>query len=482
MRILLRPVRHGVVLDYLGQLLMLGGVGISVPALVALIHAEWTMLWVHLGMGAVAVGVGWLLRRCTVGSAIRPLEAFVVGGLIYPAIALVMTPIMHAAGLPWADSLFEAMSSCTTTALTMIGDTSSVPRTLLFTRALVQWYGGLGFVILSLAVLVAPGSSASRLLATQIEKDEVVPSAVAAARRLSGLYVALTLAVIVLLLAAGVGLFDSVCHGLTTVSTGGFPTHHESLAGFGWPGLFVLIPFMLIGALPLTLYRRLRTDGPSVLLTDAQAPVLLGLTGLCIVMFLVIFSTTDAHLGLGPVDAVFMGVSLQTNTGFATFSPGDLSPLGKVLMLGPMNVGGCLGSTAGALKLYRILVVLALMRMTTYRMVLRPAVVKPFLVAGRTLARDEVEAVAALVIGYVALLALSTGCFVAAGYDALDSLFECSSALGTSGFSVGLVSGALPTWAKLLLTFNMWVGRIEVIPAALLLFPHTWFARRRSRT
>ena len=479
MRILLRPVRHGVVLNYLGQLMMLLGAGLTVPAVVGLLTGEWAMMSAHLGLGVVVAASGWLLRRWSVESALRPTEALVVAGLIYLVACLALAPIFHVGGLSWVDAVFEAMSSCTTTALSMVPDTSQVPRTLLFSRALMQWYGGLGFVILTLAVLLPPGSSASRLLSPHLEKSEVVPSAVAAARSLSHLYLAYTLLTIILLLMTGVGIFDSFCHGLTTVSTAGFPTHSASVAGFWWPSLLVLIAFMLIGACPLTLYRHWRAEGLTAVSRDGQVRALAALTMLWIAVFLLLFRTTDAAAGRGVMDAAFLGVSLQTGTGFTTFAPESLSPLGKLVMLVPMNIGGALGSTGGAIKLYRLLVLIALVRMTILRTVLRPTVVKPFLVAGRSLTRDEVETVAAFVLGYLALLGLSTGCFIAAGFDPLASLFECSSALGTSGFTVGLVSRALPAWAKLLLTFNMWVGRIEIIPAALVLYPPVWFGRRR---
>ncbi|MFW5866998.1 MAG: TrkH family potassium uptake protein [Armatimonadota bacterium] len=480
MRFLLRPVRHGVVLNYLGQLMMLLGAGLLVPVPVAVLSAEWMMGLAHIGMGGVVAGLGWVMRRLTVESAIRPVEALVVGSVIYLVTTLALTPVMHLGGLAWDDAIFESMSSCTTTALSMIHDTSVVPRTILFTRSLMQWYGGLGFVILTLAVLVPPGSSASRLLTTQIEKSDIVPGAVAAAKSLARLYGAYTLATIALLLISGMGLFESVNHGLTTVSTAGFSTRNASVAGLWLPTLLVLIAFMLIGGLPLTLYRHLRSEGLSALTGDAQVRTLIALALLWVAVFAVLFATTDAEAGKGFSDALFLGVSLQTGTGFTTVAPAELSPLAKLVMLLPMNIGGALGSTAGAIKIYRVLVIGALLRMTIFRVALPPNVVKPFLVGGRSLGRDEVETVAAFVIGYVALLGLTTACFVATGHDALDALFECSSALGTSGFTVGLASSALPTWQKLLLTFNMWVGRVEIIPAALALYPPIWLRRRRK--
>ncbi len=197
-------------------------------------------------------------------------------------------------------------------------------------------------------------------------------------------------------------------------------------------------------------------------------------------MVAVPFDSSDARLGKGLADAVFLGVSLQTGTGFTTVAPAALSPLGKLLMLIPMNIGGCMGSTAGAIKIYRLLVLLALLRITIYRTALGQRIVKPFLVGGRAMPREEVETIAAFTLGYLALLGLSTACFVLAGHNALDALFECSSALGASGFTVGVCRPSLPAWLKLVLIFNMWVGRIEIIPAALLLYPPIWFGRRRD--
>jgi len=434
----------------------------------------------HLGLGAVVSLLGALLRCLTVESAIRPLEALVVGGLIYFVVTICTAPTMQLAGLAWPDALFEAMSSCTTTGLSMVADTSDMPRAFLFSRSWMQWYGGLSIVILTLAVLVPPGSSASRLLATQVEKGDVLPSAVYAARTLSKIYLALTVAAIFLLLLTGMGPFDALCHALAGISTGGFSTYSDSLTVHWLPTLLVLLPVMIVGACPLPLYRRVLRQGLSALREDPQVPVLLALTVIWIALFELLLATTEANLRASPHDALFLGVSLQSGTGFRTIEPAQLSELGKLVMLVPMNLGGCIGSTAGAIKIYRILVLFQLFRMTLYRSALRPRVLKPFLVAGRSLSRDEVETTAIFVLAYLVLLALSAGVFVAAGYVAVDSLFECASALGASGFSVGLVSPALPTWLKLVLIFNMWVGRIELIPAALILYPRVWLGPKRK--
>ncbi len=480
MRFLIRPVRFGVVANYLGKLMVVLGVALALPAVVGVFAGEWRMAAAHAAAGLLAAGLGWAIDRLTVESSIRPTEALVAGGLIYIITTFAAAPTMWAAGLNWIDAVFEAMSSCTTTGLTVVGDVYRVPRTFLFSRALMQYYGGLGFVILTLAALVPTGTSASRLLATQLEKTDVVPSAVSAAKRLSKVYVGLMLASVIMLMLTGMAPFDSLCHGLTAVSTGGFSTWNHSLADVWLPSLVVLVPFMIIGAWPLTLLRRLRRNGLTAIVTDTQAPVLLGLTAIWVAVMGVLLVTVDAGPGRTMADAVFMGISLQTGTGYTTIAPADLSPTARLMMLIPMNIGGCIGSTAGAVKIYRLLVLVTLLRITLYRTALGTRIVKPFLVGGRQLNREEVETAAAFMLGYAVLLAASSACFIAAGYDPLDSLFECSSALGASGFTVGLTSAALPAWLKLVLIFNMWVGRVEIIPAALLLYPPTWFGRRRK--
>ncbi|MCD6361135.1 MAG: TrkH family potassium uptake protein, partial [Armatimonadetes bacterium] len=474
------PIRPGVLVNYLGQLMMLLGAALALPAVVALFTGEWLEMVTHLGSGAVAAVTGWLLRRFTVESAIRPVEALVTGGLIYLITTLLAAPTMWAGGLDWLDAIFEAMSSCTTTGLSMVTSPEHMSHTFLVSRALMQFYGGLGFVVLTIAVLAPTGSSASRLLATQIEKSDVAPSAVYAARHLSSLYLKLMAATTLLLMLTGMAPFAAFCHGLTTVSTGGFSTFADGVQGLWLPTIAVLVPFMVMGAWPLTMLRRLRTDGLRVIATDTQAPILIALTTIWVAALAAMFATTDAGLDKGVVDAAFLGVSAQTGTGFTTVNPAHLSKAARLLLLLPMNIGGCIGSTAGAIKIYRLLVLAVLVRVTLHRATLGQRVVKPFMLAGRALGREEVETIAAFALGYLLLLGASVACFVLAGYDALDALFECSSALGASGFTVGVTSVSLPAWLKLVLIFNMWVGRIEIIPAALMLYPPTWFRRRRT--
>jgi len=453
--LLIRPVRPGVLTNYLGQLMMVLAVALALPAVVALLAGEWLLLGVHLACGAGTALLGWLLQRFSVESAIRPVEALVVGGLIYLITSLLAAPTMWAAGLSVPDAIFEAMSSCTTTGLSVAPPPEQMPRTFVFSRALMQYYGGLGFVILTIAVLLPTGSSASRLLATQIEKGDVAPSAVYAAKHLSRMYLVLMLATAALLMITGMRPFDALCHALTTISTGGYSTHRTSLSNYWTPTLAALIPFMVMGAWPLPLLRRVRREGLRAIARDLQAPVLLALIAVWVAALMVLFTTFDAGRGWGLRDALFLAVSLQTGTGFVTFRPADLSPLGKLVMMIPMNIGGCMGSTAGAIKIYRLLVLGALARLTLYRMALGQRVVKPFLVGGRPMSREESETIAAFALGYLALLGASTACFVLARYDTLDALFECSSALGASGFTVGLCSASLPLWLKAVLGFNM---------------------------
>jgi trk system potassium uptake protein TrkH len=390
---------------------------------------------------------------------------------------------MMSSGLSFLDALFEAISGVTTTGLSTKSTLIGAPATFLFARAWMQWYGGLGIVVLSLALVMQPGLVAKGLTATETETDDLVGGTRARAQRVLKVYGALTALGIIGSLSVGVGFFDAVQYTFAAVSTGGFAPHDGSLATLGWLPQGWITLLCLAGAIPLMFYHRMVREKRRVAVDFLQ---LQAVVIACMVALLAVGATMRLSAGMTWPQvlhhAPLLAFSAQTTAGFSSMPCAQLDAGSKLVLIFSMLVGGGLGSTAGGFKLLRLLIAASVFRLILLRTCLpKHAVVEPRL-AGRRLQDEEIRAALLLIVLFIVVVALSWMPFVAMGYSPLDSLFEVVSAMGTAGLSVGLTSETLPALLKGILCVDMLMGRLEIIAWLVMLYPGTWYGRRMEGT
>jgi len=324
-----------------------------------------------------------------------------------------------AGGLPPIDALFETVSGITTTGLSTAGPAEGLPRALLFARSWMQWYGGLAIVVLALVLVLGPGAAARRLTIADTVPEDLASGTFARARRLLFVYAGLTAAGIAVLWAMDLGPFDAVVHALSSLSTGGFSSHTDSVGGLGGRAVHAVIAVLFVlGAVSFSLQYRAWKIGPMTLFRDGGFLALLAAAAA--VWALVLLAEWMAGSVLGTrlaADAAFMALSAQTTTGFQTVAPADLAPAAKLALIFAMTVGGDIGSTAGGIKIFRLLVMLRLLQLLFARTCMPRHAVAEARIGGRSLEPDEITVAMSLVALFAATILISWFCFLAAGHD-----------------------------------------------------------------
>lgn len=473
-------VRPRVVLKYTGQLGLALAALTLVPLGVALGYEDWPMAWRLALVVALLTVAGVPLGRLRSPRTIQTNEALVVTALAFLVAPLAMSWPMAATGIPYLDALFEAVSGVTTTGLTTLASVAERPPAFLFTRAWMQWYGGLGFVVLSLALLIGPGVAARRLANISGEGEDLIGNTRGHARRVLAVYLAFTVAGIALLWALGLAPFAAVVHTLAAVSTGGYSSFDGSLAGLGLSTQWAVTLLSLAGAVALSTWYRAARGGPAALANDLQLRALL-LAGLAVTMLLALFMLRSGQPWSEVVrHAPLLALSAQTTTGFASLDVGALDPAARITLAGSMLVGGGVGSTAGGFKILRLLILLRLLQILLHRTRLVEHAVVEYRLGETRIEPEEGLRALLVVVLYIGVVALSWLPFAAAGYDPLNALFEVVSATATVGLSTGITALELDPWLKGVLCLDMLLGRLEVLALLVVLYPRTWFGRRND--
>lgn len=465
------PLRLAAVRYNVGGLLALLGVAQLVPAVVALIVADHAQAALF---GASALGswlLGLLLRR---GSA-PPLgvrEAMVLTALAYLVFAAVGAIAFSGVVGP-VDAFFESMSGFTTTGLTVM-DVGELPRSLLFYRGYSQWIGGAGIIVLSLVVLAGPGSAGAKLYTAEFGQQNLLGNAVETGRVVVVIYAAMTVAGVVALWIAGAGPFDALVHGLSLTSTGGFSPFSDSFGAYGRPAVAASAGvFMALGATAIPLFYIGWRRGFGRAMQDAQLRTLV----LIIVVGTALMAMFEGG-GVGGVGAAaFHATSAITTTGFVLEPASSWADETRLLTTGMMAVGGSLGSTAGGLKLLRLIILVRTLGWAVSRVLLPDEARVPVKVQGTPVGTREVAHTAALLGAYLLLLFVCAVALAAADVPMGDAVFEVTSGLSTVGLSAGVTSPDLPGWAKILLSFTMWAGRVEFLAVLVFLHPMNWLRR-----
>lgn len=476
---LLRPGRRPTLIGNIAGLTMaVAGLGIFVSGLVDAIDGG-PDVWPLVLTGLVVWSIGSIVWRTTIAPRrIRVLDVFTTVTFAWLTMALAGTiPYLVTGHFDrFEDALFESIAGFTTTGATVTADIEATSRGLLFWRSTTQWIGGMGVIVLVVAVLPSVGSGGMSLMQAEAPGptgERLTPRVRETARRLWGIYIGFTVALVIAYFFAGMSLYDAVSHSFTTVSTGGFSPYQASIGHFDSASIeWICIAAMLLAGGSFTLwYRALRRD-PKPLLRSTEFRVYLSVVaGITIWSF--VMSGTSGGQAAGFRDSMFTATSTITTTGYVTAEYGLWSQAAQILLLMVFPIGAMAGSTAGGMKLLRVMAVASFAHREALRH-LHPKLVRPVRVGSGILTDD----VAGKVVGFVllALVIFGGGSFfiAATGPDMITSFSASATALGNVGPGLGALDHTgdflvIPPAGRWIAMVQMLLGRLEIYPVILAL-------------
>ena len=458
-------------------------------------------IWPFLITGIAAGGIGWGLERVTAGKeAVGIREGFLVVSLTWLVAAAVgALPYMLSGEQQIegpVDAYFEAMSGFTTTGATVLTDVEALPNSLLMWRQLTQWLGGMGIIVLALAVLPRLRVGGRQLLEHELpgpEFDQMTARIRDTARRLWALYVALTIVMIAILTAlawSGVdermSPFEALAHALTTLPTGGFSTEARGVEAFGAATQWVVIGFMVLGGINFALlYRALVRRSPGRLVRDEEFRLYCTLILLAAALLIMELWSEGVLRGEEAVrHSLFQVVSVMTTTGAASTDWNLWPLLGATILIALMFFGGSAGSTSGSVKVVRHLLIGRILRRELDQAV-HPEIVSRVRLNGVPVDERILRAISSFVLLYVGVFALGALALVVDGaridldLRLLHAVGAAAATLGNVGPAFGFAGpmGSFDPFSdvsKLVMIVLMWLGRLEIIPVAVLLSRHYW--------
>ena len=470
------------------------------PVVIALWYRE--PIWPFLAAGAITSGFGFMLERLTAGAAVRVgvREGFLaVSATWLLAAGFASLPYLFAGGDQLGhpvDAYFEGMSGFTTTGASVVTDYDALPRSIDMWRAFTQWLGGMGIIVLAIAVLPRLRVGGRQLMESELPGPEIAQLSErirSTARLLWVLYVGLTALETLALASLGwLGVdermtpFEALAHAFTTMPTGGFSTQARSIEAFSAAAQWIIVVFMILaGANFALMYRGFVRRRPRVFLRDEEFRLYLALALVAsLVLTAQIWGYGIAEGEAAVRSGVFQTVSIMTTTGYSSTDFALWPALALLSLFALMFVGGSAGSTGGSIKVVRHLLLGKVLRRELDQTV-SPEVVMPVKLNGAPVDERTLRAIASFILLYVgiwavgaAILAIDSA-FSGVDLGTLDALGTSATALGNVGPGFG-ITGPMGSFAplgdvsKITLIGLMWAGRLEIVPVVVLFTRHYW--------
>ena len=450
-------------------ILMIGiGVMCLIPLIIDLIFFEFDVVS-FIVPSAISIILGFLfvkyfdsysskrirLKHGMMISSFAWLWAGIIGGLV----------ITLATNIPIIDGVFESVSALTGTGITIFENVEALPYSILFFRALEQWIGGLGVIVVMLRFIM-PGSISSKLYKSEARDEKLKPSIKGTTRETLKIYGIFTLSGIILYVLAGMPLFDAVCNTFCTISTGGMSVKNANM-GYYQNDLIYLISIiiMILGATSfLVHYKIIKTKGKS-LIKDLQFKVLI-----CIIasVSLMLYFVSD----IIPMELVFTVTSVITTTGASVASVDAMASWPAfiiICLMALMLVGGSSGSTVGAIKLVRTIIFFKGIYASIKEILSPEGRIVPVKLNANIISEKAIGEAGKFIVLYMIIIFITWALFCLFGYDPFKSLFASMSLQGNNGLELGIIHHTMNPILKIVSMFNMWTGRLEIYPALVLL-------------
>ena len=413
-------------------------------------------------------------------------EGYIIVSMVWIVFSFFgLLPFYLSGAIPsFTDAFFETMSGFTTTGSSILNNIESLPHGILFWRSIIQWLGGMGIIVLSLAILPLLGVGGMQLFVAEVPgpvPDKLSPRIADTAKRLWVIYVMYTIVEALLLWAGGMTLFDAICHSFTTMATGGYSTKQASVAFYDSAFIqYVIIIFMFIAGANFTLSYTALHGKMRKVFKDEEFRYYLGFVILVsLLVGGVLYFTGDVNnVEKAFRDALFQVVSLITTTGYATADYLAWFPTLSIIMFMLMFIGGSAGSTGGGIKVVRIVLLLKNAYFELKRLI-HPNAVIPVRFNSKAVSATVITNVLAFIVIYMLVVGISMIIMSFMGYDLNTSLGAVATCIGNIGPGLGEVGPAanfahIPDFGKWFLSFLMLMGRLEIFTVVLLFSPYFW--------
>ncbi len=478
-------MNYGIVIKVLGNLLILEALMMIPSFLIASYHKQSDILAFVISITIITI-LGFIMsKKKAISKRIKAKE-----GLAIVALGWVLSsffgslPFVFSGSIPsLIDAFFETVSGFTTTGATVVNNIEILPKGILFWRSFTHWIGGMGILVFTVAILPTIGVGGFQIFKAESPgpvADKIVPRIKDTAKILYMTYIAITILEIVLLMLGGMSLYEASIHTFGTVGTGGFSSRNASVGAFNSTYIHIVISiFMIMSGTNFSLYFALYKGKVKEVLKDEELRLYLGVifAATILIGLNLNFSLYD-NIGLALRDALFQSSSIITTTGYATVDYDQWTTFSKVILFLLMFIGGCAGSTGGAIKNIRILVLLKLIKREVAKM-LHPRAIIPVKIGNKSVASDTISSITSFFALYILLFVVGTIIISLEGIGIESAASSVAVTLGNVGPGFGFVGptrtySEFSNFSKLVFSLLMLLGRLELFTIVALIAPKTW--------
>ena len=469
----------------LGILQIILGISMLIPILTQIIYSELDSSFIGAAIISIIFGVLFFLSNLNHDKKLNLQQAFLLTALSWLTIAIFgsLPFIFSNLELSITDSFFESMSGITTTGSTIISNLQEAPKSILLWRAMLQWLGGIGIIVMAITLMPIMNVGGMQLfkISSNDSSEKLLPKSKEVALRLIYVYLTLTTFCALTYRIFGMSIFDSITHSMTTIATGGFSNYNESIGHFNSISIEISsMIFIILGSLPFIAYIKFLNGDKKIFFLDTQIKSFIKIIIFSVILlslYMLFYTSNFSFINLRPI--FFNVISILTGTGYVTgeFDVWGSFPLVFFLML--MFIGGCAGSTTCGIKIFRIQILYVFVVIQLKKIIYPKGI---FLIKydKNTIDDKFMASIISFIFLYLVIFFLLTALLTLSGLDFVTSISGAATSISNVGPGLGSTIGPsgnfanLPEFSKWILSFGMILGRLELFAILVLFLPSFW--------
>ncbi len=469
----------------LGVLQIILGISMVIPIIIQIIYNQLDSSFIGAGIITIIFGVLFFLSNLNHEKKLNLQQAFLLTSLSWISIAIFgsLPFIFSNLELSITDAIFESMSGITTTGSTIITNLNDSPKAILFWRAILQWLGGIGIIVMAITLMPIMNVGGMQLfkISTSDKSEKILPKSKEISIRLILIYSGLTLLCAFFYKIFGMNFFDSLTHSMTTIATGGFSNYNESIGHFDSATIEITaIIFIILGSIPFIAYIKFLSGNKKIFISDSQIKSFVKIIIISIlILFLYLFLQNKNFEEISLRAISFNVISILTGTGYVTKEFDNWGSFSLIFFLILMFIGGCAGSTTCGIKIFRVQI-LYLFLINQLKKIIYPRGI--FIIKYDNSSVDEkfMASIISFIYLYIIIFFVMTALLSLSGLDFITSISGAATAISNVGPGLGTIIGPngsfslLPDFSKWILSIGMILGRLELFAILVLFLPSFW--------